>query len=173
VGAAALDALRRGGLDGLDPETRAALDLARPASPREEAVLGDAIREGHCDLLPESALPRMIDVQRARDAHLAAALVDAAARPGVDGAVLVAGAGHARRDVAVPAWIARRVPGARTLSVALLEAAPPPADPARRLAERFEGRAPYDLVVFTAPAPREDPCEALRRQLEGAPPPRG
>ncbi|MDX1649121.1 MAG: ChaN family lipoprotein, partial [Myxococcota bacterium] len=55
-----LAALRREGVAGLAPARRDALGLAGPATERERAVLGAAIREGHCDLLPEAALPRMI-----------------------------------------------------------------------------------------------------------------
>jgi uncharacterized iron-regulated protein len=51
--------------------------------------------------------------QRARDAHIAAAMRDA----GGDGAVLIAGAGHARRDMGVP----RLLPDADVISLAFIE----------------------------------------------------
>lgn len=155
-------ALRRGGLAGLGPAVRAELGLDAPLPPAARATLDAALREGHCDLLPESAIPAMIDFQRARDARLARSLVDAA---GPDGAVLVAGAGHVRRDVAVPRALARLDPDASVASVALVEVDAGKTDPQHDLADRFDGPPPYDFVWFTSRAVREDPCAALERKL--------
>jgi hypothetical protein len=54
-------------------------------------------------------------------------------------------------------------PGARLLSIGLVEADAELRWP-RQFAEQY-GRAgfPFDYVVFTPRAEREDPCEALRR----------
>lgn len=115
-----------------------------PAWPAErEARLRRIIFEGHCGALPERAVPGMVAAQRARDAKLAEAL----SRPPRDGVVLIAGNGHVRKDVGVPAYLPRD--GIVTLG--LLEDTPPDA-------------APYDFVWVTAPAERPDPCEVFRRK---------
>lgn len=64
------------------------------------AAQRQAVREGHCDLVPAEQIPPMARIQIARDvamAHTVASL----ARPGKT-VVLLAGAGHVRPDVGVP-----------------------------------------------------------------------
>ena len=68
-------------------------------------------------MMPETVLPLMADIQRARDHVMASALLDAANK---DGGVLIAGAGHTRLDWGVGAIVERARPG-RTLSVAFRE----------------------------------------------------
>ena len=67
----------------------------------------DAIKEGHCGLLPESQFAPMARIQLARDESMAkvtAAAVQQQTQP--DQAVLlVAGRGHVRSDVGVPTWL--------------------------------------------------------------------
>jgi uncharacterized iron-regulated protein len=87
-------------------------------------------------------------VQRARDAHMAAAMREA---PG-DGAVLIAGVGHVRHDVGVP----RMLPDGETVSVAFIEVradmtAPPALD--------------VDYVWLTPRVDDRDPCERFRKEL--------
>jgi uncharacterized iron-regulated protein len=158
------DALRRAGARGLPPEAVARLALSSPLPAPQREALSRAIREGHCDLLPEDAVTAMVELQRARDAELARSLVGAATR---DGAILIAGAGHVRRDAGVPHWLARFDPGAGVAALALLEAEADDSDPSRALAEHYGEPIPFDQLWFTAPAPREDPCEKLRRRLAG------
>jgi uncharacterized iron-regulated protein len=154
---ALLSRVRDGGLAGLDPGTRARLrlDAAGPGAQRE--ALAHDIVTGHCGLLPDAAVPRLVDVQLARDAHLALALETAASQ--ADGAVLIAGAGHVRRDWGVPWWLELRAPGASVRTLAFLETTEPEAEPGPE-ADR------YDFVWYTAPADDEDPCETFRDQLE-------
>jgi uncharacterized iron-regulated protein len=156
------EALRGGAGAALDPARIEALGLDAALPPPVVAALEASIREGHCDLLPEAALPPMVAFQRARDAQLARSLVDAA---GPDGAVLIAGAGHVRRDAGVPFHLARFEHGAAVASVGLVEVDDPEVGPARALADRFGDSAPFDFVWFTPRTPREDPCKALEREL--------
>ena len=90
--ATAARAVARGDLAALDPALvrRHALDRPAPA----QAALEDEIRAVHCGALADTLVPGMVVAQRARDAHMAERLV-AGQR---DGAVLIAGAGHARAD---------------------------------------------------------------------------
>jgi uncharacterized iron-regulated protein len=59
-----------------------------------------AIRSGHCDMLPERQVQPMTRVQIARDAAMARAVADAL-RPGKT-VVLIAGSGHVKADIGVP-----------------------------------------------------------------------
>jgi len=163
--ASALDALRHDGLAGLDPVLRRDLGLDVPVPDAWRRALQVRLQRAHCDLLPEEALPRMVDVQLARDAHLARTLARAAEGHG-EGAVLVAGAGHVRRDQAVPAWLERRGVAGSLASVALTEVQRDAADPTAKLRERLGATIPYDWIWFTPRHPREDPCEALRERLQ-------
>jgi uncharacterized iron-regulated protein len=65
-----------------------------------------------------------------------------------DRSVLIAGAGHARRDRGVPLYLADR----DLVSIAFMEAEVDKASP------RDYGAASYDYVWFTPRATREDPC---------------
>jgi hypothetical protein len=122
-------------------------------------------------MAPDAMLDAMIAVQRARDATLADALL---ASGGGDGAVLIAGAGHVRRDRGAPLYLARRAPEQRVLALAFSEVprgAAETDDPGRRAAEL--GSA-FDLVWFTPRVDDEDPCERFREQLQqlGVPKPK-
>jgi uncharacterized iron-regulated protein len=112
-------------------------------SPALEEQLRDYLFEGHCRALPGSAMAGMALAQRARDLTMAKALLE----PSRDGAVLIAGNGHVRKDFGVPIHL----PADGVVSVGFLEAEP-------------EGPAPYDFVRVTAAVPRPDPCETLRRK---------
>jgi len=126
----------------------------------EAERMREAIREGHCNLLPERAVEAMAVAQRTRDARIARALVDAHERTGLP-VVLLAGNGHLRRDVGVPLHLAALRPNARVVSIALLE----PRELARQ-AQVSSGRSPFDVVVPTASQPRKDPCAALRDHMQ-------
>lgn len=67
----------------------------------------DAIKEGHCGLLPESQFAPMARIQLARDEAMAKVSTAAhkRAKPGQT-VLLVAGRGHVRSDIGVPTWLA-------------------------------------------------------------------
>jgi uncharacterized iron-regulated protein len=71
----------------------------QPLQPPLSQALSREVQEAHCNLLPSSAVEPMVRIQRLRDAYLARAMSSASER---DGAVLIAGAGHVRKDWAVP-----------------------------------------------------------------------
>jgi len=154
-------AVRREGLGALEAGLRARTGLDRPLDPATRAAMAAALREAHCGYAPEGALDRMVDVQRARDAHLAARL---AAAPG-DGAVLIAGAGHVRRDWGVPVYLARLAPAADVASVALVEVDDRRLEPTG-YADRWGGTLPFDALWFTPRVDDLDPCEKFRGALE-------
>ncbi len=122
---------------GLD----AALDVEEQAL--REAEQGAA----HCDALPVTVLPGMVEAQRLRDAALARAVLAALAETGGPVA-LITGNGHARTDWGVPRALVAADPTLRVVSVAQFETQP-------------ENLVPYDRWIVTAPAARDDPCAAF------------
>ena len=67
----------------------------------------DAIKDGHCGLLPESQFAPMARIQLARDesmAKITANAVQQLVRSGQT-VLLVAGRGHVRSDIGVPSWL--------------------------------------------------------------------
>jgi len=108
------------------------------------------MRDSHCGMLPERAVDPMVRAQRARDLRLARRLMSA----GPGGAVLIAGAGHVRRDRAVPAWIVRLAPSTKVAAVGFVEVSARVPHPEREL-------WPYDYVVFTPRVDRPDPCASF------------
>src|SRR5262252_3135042 len=104
------------------------------------------IDRGHCHALPTELLPAMARAQLARDAVMAEVVREHAA----EGVVLLAGDGHARRDIGVPNWFDPTTL-ARVFAVAFLEngdSAPP--------------ASAFDAVVITDAAARPDRCAPLR-----------
>jgi uncharacterized iron-regulated protein len=121
------------GLDREQPQLRAAQETE--------------IDIGHCQAMPKEQLPAMAQAQLARDALMAMIVREHAAQ----GVVLLAGDGHARRDIGVPRWFEPAL-ATRVFAVGFLE--------------HGEPRPPYgafDAVVITDATPRPDPCAALRR----------
>jgi uncharacterized iron-regulated protein len=155
-------AVSRGGVGALDPAFVARHGLGVPLPADQERQIVEEIRDSHCGHAPERMLAGMVAAQRARDARLAEAMVDA---PGRDGAVLITGAGHVRRDRGVPAYLARVAPGVRVASVAFLEVEAGRED-AADYGARFDGALPFDYVWFTPAVDSEDVCEKFRKPLE-------
>ena len=145
-----------------DDALRRSLGLGRPYPEAARALLARRIDEGHCGELPATAIPAMIDAQRARDGALARALVDA----GPGGAILIAGSGHTRADLGVPWVLQDLAPHAGVASVVFAEV---PRD-AQGLPEALRAVAdlgPHDFVWFTPRVDDLDPCTRFREQLEG------
>jgi uncharacterized iron-regulated protein len=159
---------------------RLGLDETLPAA--LQRALEQDLLDAHCGELPASALPRLVRVQRGRDAELAQALLDAAGSDGAPeddagsdaGAVLVAGAGHARRDRGAPRALARLAPGATVVSLAFLEVSPALRAPLADLDADLGGVAPqarsgigaepvFDYVWYTPRASDEDYCERMKK----------
>lgn len=135
-----------------------AASFALPASLLDN--LKDELLQSHCGQLPGTALGPMATAQQRRDLAMADSLL---AHGTADGAVLIAGNGHARRDRGAPWWLTRLGvdPGA-ILSVGVLEV-----DPARRAARDLSGlAAQFDLIYLTPRVDSEDPCVKFAEQLK-------
>lgn len=106
----------------------------------------NAIRSGHCDLLPASQIRPMTRIQIARDRSMAQTLV-AARVPGKT-VVLVSGAGHTSPTLGVP----QQLPNDLTVKTVKLNAGP--------LAE-----SGFDAIWPTPAAPEKDHCAELRETI--------
>jgi uncharacterized iron-regulated protein len=124
---------------------RTGLDQSLDAALAEE--LRSELDDTHCAAAPPQAPAGMHRVQRARDAMMADRLAVASGRAG---GILIAGNRHVRKDRGVPWYLARLEPGARVVSVALLEVQDDLRGPPRAL--------PYDYVWFTPRVDDRDPC---------------
>jgi len=148
-------------LGGNLPRTRmraamadATLDQHLPAPALAEQQ--QAMRDGHCGLLPESQIAPMARIQIARDASLAQTAQEAL-RSGQT-VLLVAGGGHVLRHLGVPThWPASLV---SKVVVAQVEHAP----------AAIKSGAQADAVVQTPALPPRDVCAELREQWRPAPP---
>jgi uncharacterized iron-regulated protein len=108
-----------------------------------------AIRLGHCELLPESQIAPMTRIQIARDRTMAQTLATLAS-PGKT-VVLLAGARHVDRQLGVPLHL----PAALRTKVVLLRAGPPP-DDTRSIGEVG------DATWATPAVPPRDYCAEMR-----------
>jgi uncharacterized iron-regulated protein len=138
-----------------------ALDEGVPLAPAEEASLREELRESHCGHLPEARIGGMIRFQRARDAAMAAVLVEAASAGHLDDGVLIAGTGHTRRDRGAGRDLAARDPKRPITSIAFTEVEAGKSEPLA-YAPRWNATAlPFDFVWFTPRANDDDPCAAF------------
>ena len=130
----------------------AALDARLP--PEAWQRQQDAVREGHCGLLPEKMLPGMVRVQIARDISMAQTAAEAH-RPGKV-VLLVAGNGHVLRSLGVPLHLPVHLRSKVVAAQAGIAQA------------AIESEA--DWVQWTSALPPRDACAELREQWRQAPP---
>jgi len=133
------------------PRQRNAAVMKQPewearVSPAVWAVQRDAVRQGHCDLLPPSQIGPMTRIQVARDAQLADT-VQAATVPGKT-VLLLVGSQHAHKAVGVP----QHLPPSLVLKTVRLDADGP----------RPDDTTGFDAVWPTPPLPPKDHCAELR-----------
>lgn len=162
----AFDALiRRDDRSAIAPSLLARLSASRWTEQQARALREDII-EGHCRKLPETLVPRMAVAQRLRDAAMADALSRSATR---DGAILIAGNGHVRRDLGVPVYLTTAGAG-DVVSVGLIEMMPAQLgapDAGRTAAATHPG---FDYLWLTGAIERADPCAGFAVASPGASP---
>jgi uncharacterized iron-regulated protein len=115
----------------------------------------DAVREGHCRMLPESQIVPMTRIQVGRDRAMAQAIVKAK-RPGQT-VLLIAGAGHVVRALGVP----QHLPDDVKIAAVRLMAAPASA--------AGPETGDYDRIWRTPPLPEKDYCAEFKRQARPQP----
>jgi uncharacterized iron-regulated protein len=147
----------------LSPARRARLGLDEPLAPQLAARTTRELFEAHCELVPETSLAPMVQVQRTRDAVLAENLAKALALPETDGAVLIAGGGHVRSDHGVPLYLSRLAPGRSLVTIVFLEVADDATTP-EAYRDRYQDSLPFDFLWFTPRANDRDHCLELKRQ---------
>jgi uncharacterized iron-regulated protein len=103
------------------------------------------VRESHCGMLPEDALPAMLAVQQQRDRRMAQRILEAPAP-----ALLFAGSYHVRKDLGVPLHMADLGSDERPIVLLLAQVG----------SEIQPGSADY--VWFTAALPDQDYCAQMR-----------
>lgn len=147
-------ALVKQGASALPAERVASLRLDRPFPAELEQSLLSELSASHCGHLPEKYLAPMALAQHARDAQLAQVMARVGAK---DGAVLIAGTGHARLDRGVPYYLKLEAPESSVMSLAFREVQKDQSEPSA-----YAGaEGPFDFVWFTPRASDEDPCAAF------------
>ncbi|MEM7634065.1 MAG: ChaN family lipoprotein [Pseudomonadota bacterium] len=131
---------------------RAQLGLDKPFPAETASSQLKEIAESHCNMMPETVLPRMVDIQRARDYVMASALMDPSNK---DGAVLIAGAGHTRLDWGVGYIIERDEPGT-VLSLAFREVF-------EGATEADFGKPAHHVAIVTPRSEIKDHCAVFRK----------
>lgn len=156
------------GADVLGAEEVRALGLDQPIPEPMRSEMREEIYLSHCKQLPDQMLDPMVTVTLAKDTVMAAHLIKAAAMPGRDSAVLIAGNGHTRSDRGVPWHLGKQAPGSLIITVGIIEVVSGRDDP-EAYSEADGGTAlPYDFVWFTPRLDDEDPCEVYAEQLRKA-----
>jgi uncharacterized iron-regulated protein len=122
------------------------LQLPGPALKAQQQL----IRSGHCNLLPESQVTPMTRIQIAKDVTMANTLAQAAL-PGKT-VVLLAGSGHADRQLGVP----QHLPADVKAKAVRLRAGG---------AAQSEKADAFDAVWETPALPEKDYCEGLDKKL--------
>jgi uncharacterized iron-regulated protein len=142
------------GLSSLGPGEPARLALDRTWNATREKALHREIVAGHCGE-DDPMVPRLVEVQRAKDAVMADRLLAQRSRP----VVAILGRAHARADLAVPLYLAAREPGRHVLVVGLVEV-----DPDAARVEDYPEAKPgrFDLAWFTPATKRADPCVGFK-----------
>lgn len=152
------DALRlvsREGFQALGEGEQARLALDTVWTPERQQQLLHELSAGHCGKMPEHMGEAIAKAQRARDAVMA----DMLAKAAKSGAVAIIGRNHAREDMAVPVYLAARVPGASVLSIGLVEV-DAPTNPAAYASSQL-GQL-HDYLWFTPRTQRKvDPCDSI------------
>ncbi len=155
--------LAKSGLAGARQELVERLMLDQPLPEAETKSLHQEIDDAHCGYAPKEMIAAMALAQTARDAQMAHAM---SAGENADGAILIAGAGHARRDRGVPFHLRRMAPGSAIASLAFIEVLES-ADSASAYGEYFGGNPlPFDFVWFTPRVDIRDACERFEEQLK-------
>jgi len=121
-------------------------------APQQRELLAQAVRDGHCGLLPEAREPGMVRVQIARDRSISATAAAAAREAGPQQTVLLlAGAQHASRDRGIPVHLAATDP---TLPVHVV------------MFGELSSRLVADERRQAAYTPQADHCADLKRSLD-------
>ncbi|MEL6503792.1 MAG: ChaN family lipoprotein [Pseudomonadota bacterium] len=176
-------ALTKQGLDALTADQQAAYGLDKVLSAAQTEGWNAVLANSHCGMMPASAIPAMLNVQRARDGYMADQLIKTGARAGSG---LIAGNGHVRRDRGVPFVLSQlkpgieeravaktadgrdiimRVPVAHSLAIGIVEVGESKAWADYKLGAKAGDEPVYDYTIFTPGFDDTDPCAAMRAAM--------
>lgn len=144
--------VRNGLAAALDAAVLTEFGLAAGIPPALDALQREAVFQGHCQMVPKSALGGMVQAQVARDVWMAH-VVRTQLQKGAT-VLLLAGNGHVRKDAGVYQWLTA-MERQRTQVHAYLES-PQTGD-----------EAAFDQVHAVASVQREDPCAAFAAPASG------
>jgi len=140
--------VRKGLAAALDATVLTAFGLDAGVPPALDALQREAVFQGHCQMVPKSALGGMVQAQVARDVWMAH-VVRAQLRKGAT-VLLLAGNGHVRKDAGVYQWLTP-MERQRTEVHAYLES------------PQTEDKTTFDQVHAVASVRRDDPCAAFAK----------
>lgn len=120
--------------------------------PEAAGLLSKEIFVGHCKMIPEDQVLKMIPIQRARDAAMIRGFQNEAPIDGVT--VFILGAGHARKEFGVPTLLKLAAPNTRIWSVGMQEEG----------SEAFPPGA-FDKVWVTEKVEHPDHCAEMKKHL--------
>lgn len=129
----------------------------------EEDGMRQEIIDSHCGLLPDGQVPKLMYGQQLRDAIMAQALVKHINK---DGAVLVAGSAHTRKDRGAPAYVLGRQADATQFTLIWLEVEKGFDEPADYAEQWRNPTLPFDAVWFTPAVDRPDPCAEMKAHFK-------
>jgi uncharacterized iron-regulated protein len=155
--------LGRKGLSSIESGRIKQWSLDTPYSKPQAKLLTDMLFDSHCGFVPRKALAPMLLVQQARDGSMATAMLQA---PQGANAVLIAGSGHIRRDVAVPRVLKRKQPGARVVSISFTEVTPDQQNPRDYEPPSADNGPVFDYLYFTPKSEIKDHCAELAKRFQ-------
>lgn len=148
----------------LSPRLRQILSQT-PLPPDQKTILQKGIIESHCGMLDTKTVDQMVEMQRIRDATMAASLLNSEA----DIKVLVAGLNHVRKDHGVPMYLLQGNKKATIISVAPIEVEADHNDITAYEKHWKDESLPFDYVWFTARAERptgKEFCSKLKKHFK-------
>ena len=122
--------------------------LTQPLAPQEQKKREALQARAHCDAMPSDMLPAMVDIQRLRDARLAQVALEALETKGAP-VVVITGNGHARKDWAIPVYIAKAAPSVSVHVIGQTE-------------ENVTLDGDFDEIRTAPSIRRPDPCLAFK-----------
>ena len=112
----------------------------------------DQIFDSHCGMQSKETLTPMLNIQLAKDASMASAMLKTPA------AILIAGGEHVKAETAVPWHVLQKQPEAKTLVIQLIEVKEDLHDPKAY----FTHAGKADYYWFTSATPEKDYCADVK-----------
>jgi uncharacterized iron-regulated protein len=112
----------------------------------------DQIFDAHCGMQSKETLTPMLNIQLAKDASMASAMLKTPA------AILIAGGEHVKAETAVPWHVLQKQPKAKTLVIQLIEVKVDQPDPKAY----FTNAGKADYYWFTSATPEKDYCADVK-----------